>query len=202
MSLAILQRSDGDLTLVTVTEDASALARKLEDMQPFDVEVFAEFRGKASLLHQVQEMLQTHHCSHCWYNLPASHVVQFVCKAFVPLETAIAAEAIAQEVADTPENMECDVQDASEEDEASQTQQIDPEWHSLLEPCSREEADKATVIRRTLKKTIGRWQADSVLSTYKEACLRIGACGRYFLNSQGQTMRLAADATKKKKATK
>ena len=181
MSLAILQRSDGDLTLVTSTDNVTKLASKLADMQPFAVQVFAEFHGKAALLPQVQEMLQTYHCTNGWYALPAAKVAHVVCEAFMPQ--------------DQQAQVEGEAHNSSEEDESPQTQQIDPAWHSLLEPCTREQADRATVIRRTLKKTLGRWQAESVLSAYKEACLRIGPCGRYILNVQGQTMRLAASAT-------
>ena len=191
MSLAILQRTDGQLTLVTGTEDAAALASKLADMQPFGVQVFAEFQGKALLLPKVQEMLQTHHCSHGWYNLPATHVAQLVCKAFVPSDAHGITEEKQQDPArqaqDIADSAEGELKDNSEEDEAPELQQVDPAWHLLLEPCSREEADKATVIRRTLKKAIGRWQTDSVLSAYMEACLRIGSCGRYISNATTQT---------------
>jgi hypothetical protein len=67
---------------------------------------------------------------------------------------------------------------------------IDSSWYELLEPCGREEADKATVIRRTLKQRIGRWQAGMVLSAYRETCLRIGPCARYFVDKEGRPMRL------------
>ena len=195
MSLAILQRSDGDLTLVTSTDNVTKLASKLADMQPFTVHVFAEFHGKAALLPQVQEMLQTYHCANGWYALPAAKVAHVVCEAFMPQDqqAQVVCEAFMPQEQQTP--VEGEAHNSSEEDESPQTQQIDPAWHSLLEPCTREQADRATVIRRTLKKTLGRWQAESVLCAYKEACLRIGPCGRYILNVQGQTMRLAASAT-------
>ena len=121
-----MQRSDGDLTLVTVTEDANALASKLAEMQPFDVQVFAEFHGKALLLPKVQEMLQTHHCLHGWYNLPAAHAVQIVCKAFVPLNAHktnvdeskdAGAKDNAQPAQDLLETKRGEIQDNSEEDE-------------------------------------------------------------------------------------
>ncbi len=68
--------------------------------------------------------------------------------------------------------------------------QIDPSWFKLLEPCAREDAEKATVIRRALKQKIGRWRTDMVLCSYKETCLRIGPCGRYFVDKEGRPMRL------------
>ena len=57
-TLAILQRSDGNLALITATDDAAALAGRLATMQSFDVEVFAEFPGKVPLLAYVQSMIQ------------------------------------------------------------------------------------------------------------------------------------------------
>ena len=74
-------------------------------------------------------------------------------------------------------------------------QLIDSSWHALLEPCRREEADKATVIRRTLKRKIGGWQTGMVLSSYRETCLRIGPCGRYIVNEEGQPMRLVRESS-------
>ena len=65
----------------------------------------------------------------------------------------------------------------------------------LLEPCPKEDADKATVIRRQLKADLGRWQAEAVLSCYVEACLRHqGKCSRYFVDEAGATLRLIAPA--------
>ena len=73
-----------------------------------------------------------------------------------------------------------------------QAANVDPSWHLLLAPCQRDEADTATAIRKTLKRQLGRWQADSVLSQYNERILRIGGnSGRYILNAEGATMRLA-----------
>lgn len=70
---------------------------------------------------------------------------------------------------------------------------INPAWHDLLTACPRDEADTATTIRRTLKRLLGRWQADSVLSAYSERILRIGGvCGRYILNAEGATLKLTA----------
>ena len=47
-TLAILQRYDSNLVLLTTTNDASELASTLASMQPFEVEVFAEFPGKSA----------------------------------------------------------------------------------------------------------------------------------------------------------
>ena len=63
--------------------------------------------------------------------------------------------------------------------------------HQLLEPCPKEAADKATTIRRQLKADLGRWQADAVLSLFKEVCLRHqGVCSRYFTNAARVTVKL------------
>jgi hypothetical protein len=83
---------------------------------------------------------------------------------------------------------------AKPEQLANHSQQIDPAWHNLLIPCPRGEADLAATIRRALKALLGRWQADWVLSSYTERILRSAGsqCGRYFVNAQGETVRLTA----------
>ena len=61
----------------------------------------------------------------------------------------------------------------------------------LLEPCKKEEAQKATVVRRWLKAAMGRWQADAVLSCYSEVCLRSnGVCSRYFVDGGRRPLKL------------
>ena len=188
-SLAILQRSDGNLALITATDNAAALARRLATMQPFEVEVFAEFPGKAMLLPMVQNMLQTQHRANGWHAASAAELLQAVCQvcAAQPEQEQQVHDAIMEETA----------QETSEEEVGAQdSQRIDPNWHALLVPCARENADKATTIRRTLKALLGRWQTEAVLSAYKETCLRIGPCGRYIVNEKGETLRLAAKATK------
>ena len=68
---------------------------------------------------------------------------------------------------------------------------FEPLAHSLLEPCPRDFADQATVIRKRLKEDFGRWQAEAVLSCYTEACLRHqGKRRRYFVNNEKATLRL------------
>ena len=107
--------------------------------------------------------------------------------------------ALCQAVAGLPgQGGESPLQDTGEEVDVQQitTHGINPSWHELLKPCAREDADKATIIRRTLKSLLGRWQSEAVLSSYKEKCLRIGPCGRYFINDKGETLRLAAHVTK------
>ena len=64
-----------------------------------------------------------------------------------------------------------------------------------LEPCPKEVADYATIVRRRLKADLGRWQAEAVLSSYGEACLRHqGKCSRYFVDNTGSTLRLRKPA--------
>jgi hypothetical protein len=98
---------------------------------------------------------------------------------------AAAAKEIAQNEQQTTE--------AKDEPTKEPSAAINPAWHDLLTACPRDEADTATAIRRTLKRLLGRWQADSVLSAYSERILRIGGvCGRYILNAEGATLRLTA----------
>jgi hypothetical protein len=176
-TLALLQRSDNALTRVAATDDAPALATRLGAMQPFSVRVFAEFPQKAALLPRVQEALQAQRCANGWYNAAVEAIALIVCEACVPT----ASDQVNAPSSDSP----------SEDDVAPAVAQ--EEWHTLLKPCNRDEADKATTIRRGLKKALGRWQAESVLSSYKETCLRIGGvCARYVVNDKGETLRLAA----------
>ena len=179
-TLAILQRNDSNLALLTTTDNTSELASKLASMQPFEVNVFAEFPGKAAFLPVVQGIIAAHHHANGWYAVSPTEVAQAVCQAFVVLPR---------------QGGESQFQDAGKEEVVRNitSQKIDPSWHALLEPCAREDADKATVIRRTLKSVLGRWQTEAVLSAYKEAILRIGPCGRYFTNDKGETLRLAAN---------
>jgi hypothetical protein len=66
---------------------------------------------------------------------------------------------------------------------------------ALLEPCAKEEADFATVVRTRLKAYFGRWQAEAALSRYTEVCLRHqGKCSRYFVDDTGATLRLRRQA--------
>lgn len=186
-TLTILQRNGSDLALLTTTDDAAELASRLASMQPFDVEVFAEFPGKSAFLPVARGMLEAQHHANGWYAASPAAVAQAVCRAFVvPPGRGGVSHASDKEV---PQKVT--------------SQGIDPSWHALLEPCPREDADKATVIRRTLKSVLGRWQAEAILSAYKETILRIGPCGRYFKNGKGETLRLAASVRREpRNATK
>jgi hypothetical protein len=176
-TLAILQRSDRDIALVVATEDATALAYRLGEQQSFEVQVFAAFPHKAGLLPVVQNTLRALHLANGWYAAHVEEAVAAVCKAS------------AQNAEQQPEEVGASVP------EDTCRERADPGWQALLEPCARQEADKATTIRRTLKRLLGRWQAEAVLSTHKESCLRIGGgCGRYIVNGQGETLRLVGHA--------
>jgi hypothetical protein len=73
---------------------------------------------------------------------------------------------------------------------------FDPSWHNLLEPCPRDQAQRATVIRQALKERLGSWQAAALLSNYREAVLRVqpGKTNqRFVVDCRGSTMRLAIE---------
>ena len=187
MTLAVLRRSDQDVALVTVTDDPTELAHKLQEMQPFEVQVFATFPWKAALLPIVQNMLCAKYLSNGWYTATAEEAATAICQA--------CQENLPQDKGRNTSDVlgECSQQNTSDDE------RIQPEWHALLEPCAREEADKATTIRRTLKELLGRWQADSILSAYKEVCLRInGNPGRYIVSTRGELLRLAGQAKEAK----
>ena len=68
---------------------------------------------------------------------------------------------------------------------------FEPLARRLLVCCPKEEADKATTIRRRLKADLGRWQAEAVLSLFREAAPKHkGVCSRYFTDAAGNTLRL------------
>ena len=123
-SLAILHRSDSNLALIASTDDAAALANRLTSMQPFTVDVFAEFPGKASLLPAVQNLLQAQHRANGWHESPAAEIAQTVCQAFVA--QARQEQELRDEAAEEPASP-----DTSEEDAGGQqSQKHDPRWHA------------------------------------------------------------------------
>jgi hypothetical protein len=62
----------------------------------------------------------------------------------------------------------------------------------ILQTCPKEEADKATTVRRRLKELYGTGQAAVLLGPYKEATLRVPGkgCQRFFVNERRETVRL------------
>ena len=44
---------------------------------------------------------------------------------------------------------------------------IEPAWHDFLRPCPKEQADKATVIRKALKEQLGALPAAALLGNYR-----------------------------------
>lgn len=175
MSLVVLQRACEDLCFVAACSQAEELAHELSKLQPFKINVFAELPAKADVLPAVQDAMRAYHIGSNWYKLSPSRALQLIC---THIDNA---GSISQE----------SEQSNNEQDKKPYLQVLDPSWHALLEVCPKEQADRATIIRRTLKKTLGSWQAASVLSAYKEVCIRIGPPQRYFINSQGHTLRLA-----------
>ena len=65
------------------------------------------------------------------------------------------------------------------------------QFQVLLEPCKRSEAQRATQIRKQLKRLLGKWLAEGVLSLYHERPLRLcGKTARYLVDSRGGEQRL------------
>ena len=68
---------------------------------------------------------------------------------------------------------------------------FEPLAHQLLEPCTKDVANTATLIRKHLKSQLGRWQADALLSLYNNVRLRHkGVRSRYFTDKDGRTLKL------------
>ena len=187
MALTLLKRSDADVVLAAATDDPMGLAECLSAQQPFKVHVFATFPGLGWALPSLQHGLRTIHIANGWF-------------AAAPLEVAKALCGATGEQGSEPEKDNDGYQngltnDVEDNDSVSSGDSFDPAWHHLLQPCPREKANKATVIRKALKERLGNWQAAALLSNYREATLRLHGhgCQRFIVDCRGEAMRLVLE---------
>ena len=187
MALSLLKRSDANVVLVAATDDPEGLAECLSAQQPFKVDVFAVFPALGCALPSLQHSLRTLHVANGWF-------------AAAPLEVAKALCGISNAQKGEPSNDQYNCQNDTEADtedrsSVSSEDSFDPVWHQLLQPCPREQADKATVIRKALKERLGTWQAAALLSNYREATMRLHGqgCQRFIVDCRGEAMRFAID---------
>ena len=184
MALVLLKRSDADLVLPVACDAPERLAAELSTLQPFTVEVVAMWAGCAGKLPLIQSTLWHKLVRNGWFSLAGQEAKQLIDEACEQQE----------EYTKNPKTFDLGLQDAGAN--ACKPQQrlwIDPLWHAYLEECPRASADKATVIRKALKKALGPIEAAAILSQYKECALRVaaGGCQRFFVNDAGVTMKLA-----------
>jgi len=185
MALSLLKRSDADIVLAATTDDPVGLAECLSAQQPFKVEVFATFAGLGFVLPAVQHSLRTLHMQNGWFAANAVEVARAICDAVGrPLNLSTTSDEPA-------------AQNAGDADNSTSSEgEFNPAWHKLLAPCSREEAQRATVIRRALREKIGLWQAAALLNHYREVPLRCAgqSCQRFLVSCNGEVMRLVQAA--------
>jgi hypothetical protein len=184
MALVLLKRSDADLVLPVACDAPERLAAELSTLQPFTVEVVAMWAGCAGKLPLIQSTLWHKLVRNGWFSLAGQEAKQLIGEACKQQE----------EYTKNPETFDLGPQDAGPGAcEPRQRLWIDPLWHAYLEECPRASADKATVIRKALKKALGPIEAAAILSQYKECALRVaaGGCQRFFVNDAGVTMKLA-----------
>ena len=200
MSLGLLTRSDEDLSLPVACDDPKTLASELNALQPFTVEVVAVWQAFAGKLPAVQQALWPHLAGNGWFRATvrdAKQVIDDICKREGVTNPAIPCETIAPT---SPKPIRPDpdfaVDSVANAGEAKPGLGIDPSWHALLKECPRANADKATVIRKGLKQTLGPLEAAALLSKYKECALGVatGGCQRYIVNDEGVTMKLAHES--------
>lgn len=188
MALTLLNRSDSNLVLAAATEDPAGLAQCLSAQQAFTVQVFATFPNCGWALPALQHYLRTFHVQNGWFARAPEEVAKALCEASL--------QPGSDEGQDPFQNKEGShtyegEPEAVEELDAS----IEPAWHDLLQPCPKERADKATVIRKALAVQLGALPAAALLSNYREAVLRLPGKGsqRFIVDCKGEAMRLALE---------
>jgi hypothetical protein len=190
MALTLLRRSDSNLVLAAATEDPAGLAECFSAQQAFTVEVFATFSHCGWVLPALQRCLKAFHVQNGWFAMAPEQVARALCEAS-SLPGSDAAED--QEAHDDEGRSDANEgePDAIEKLAAS----IEPAWHNLLEPCAKEHADKATVIRKALAAQLGMLPAAALLNNYTEAVLRLPGKGsqRFIVDCKGEARRLALE---------
>lgn len=185
MALTLLKRSDADIVLAAATDDPLGLAECLSAQQPFKVDVFATFAELGWALPALQHSMRTLHIQNGWFAANAVEVARAICDA-------VSRPLILSTTCPQPDEQK----DADASNSDSSEDAFNPAWHKLLVPCPREEAPRATVIRRALRERLGAWQAAALLNHYKETPLRCTGqgCQRFIVSRDGEVMRLVVAA--------
>jgi len=191
MALALLKRSDADLVLPVACDAPERLAKELSTLQPFSVDLVAMWAGCAGKLPLIQSTLWHKLVRNGWFSIAEQEAKQLIDEACKQEECTRDPETCETQL---PNTLNLGPQDAAVGAcEPRRRLWIDPLWHAYLEECPRATADKATVIRKALKKALGPIEAAAILTQYKECALRVaeGGCQRFFVNGEGVTMKLS-----------
>ena len=185
MALSLLKRSDANLMLLAATEDPTGLAEHLSAQQAFTVEVFATFANLGWATPVLQQSLEDFHIRDGWFTAAPEELLKVLCKALPANGANTKKDVMEEELGLDAGNDFSDLRGAS----------IEPAWHDFLRPCPKEQADKATVIRKALKEQLGALPAAALLGNYREAVLRLPGKGsqRFIVDCRGEAMQLALE---------
>jgi hypothetical protein len=188
MALALLSRSDSNMVLAAATEDPAGLAKCLSAQQAFTVQVFASFPNCGWALPALQYYLKAFHIQNGWFAKAPEEVAKALCEASLQPGSGVNED---QDACSDKGGSHTNEGEPDEELAAS----IEPAWHDMLQPCPKERADKATVIRKALAAQLGALPAAALLSNYREAVLRLRGKGsqRFIVDWKGEAMRLARE---------
>jgi hypothetical protein len=190
MALTLLTRSDSNLVLAAATEDPAGMAECLSAQQAFDVKVFATFSHCGRALPALQRCLKAYYVRNGWFELAPEEVAK-VARGLCAEGLLPGSGAAEKKQEEGRSNADQSKPATIEELAAS----VEPAWHDLLQPCSKEQAEKATVIRKTLASQLGVLPAAALLSNYREAVLRLPGKGsqRFIVDCKGEARRLALE---------
>lgn len=184
MALALLKRNDANLVQPVACDAPADLAVELSAQHQCTVEVAEIWPSLAGRLDFVQQMLWPLYAGNGWFRASVPDAVRMI-NAVQAFETT---------PPQSPEPVAEGLDSGSDSLSAGGHKPftVDPLWHKLLQECPRAQADKATTIRKGLKRMLGPVEAAALLSNYKESALRLatGGCQRFIVNAQGVTMKL------------
>jgi hypothetical protein len=190
MALTLFTRCDSNLVLAAATEDPAGMAECLSAQQAFNVRVFATFSHCGWALPALQRCLEAYHVQNGWFKLAPEEVAKALCEEGLLPGRDAAEDHEAKQEEGRP-NADQDKPATIEELAAS----VEPFWHDLLQPCPKEHAEKATVIRKALAAQLGAMPAAALLSNYREAVLRLPGKGsqRFIVDCKGEARRLSLE---------
>ena len=142
MALALLKRSDADLLLPVACDAPETLAAELSALQPFTVEVVAEWAGCAGKLPAIQSLMWQKLVRNGWFNCNEREARQQIDAFLKQDEAAGHNNSCEPKSLATPEIKCFDAQRGPEmaaHAEPKPRFQVDPSWHSYLEDCPRKQ---------------------------------------------------------------
>ena len=182
---------DAEFMKVARADNAFTLATQLTEGHPFDIHVVAVYPGSGHLLDGMQPNLRGH-VKNGWYrmgllNLLASLAGHIAASLTTVLEACPETKAGEEAVAMSDEELEGD---GALSVESHSRIECEPELFAYVEVCSKLEADRATVIKKSLVKKHGKAQATLLLASLNEAVSKTGSSKQRIYMYQGKPLRL------------